>query len=396
MNNFTDRYAKLSAFDTPVVVRNNQPFLFKAGAAEVVPVDGSTDTFRFIITSNTKDRCGDIVEPSGMDATRYLTNPIVLWNHISHSEILPIGTCLGLEPSADGNSIIGVTQFHGKTELSTEVKDLVAAKILRATSIGFSPLEWAELPDENGDRWNRARRYTKWELFEYSVCNIPANPDALLQNSWVKSIGEGLQKGIITSDGAIMKHLSHLLKNGISPNVKKAIEKELIQKFSIPIIKVTKMTLTPEQITQAVAEVTASVTDAVTKHLTENYGVDAQEAADIAALCGTTCGDIYTNELSEDEAAETPTDTPAEVGADGLPVVSDAPPTGKTVKAGTKYSAETKTKVAKIFAAHNEAFKAFKAFHDEVNAAAEDKSATTETHEPEIEFSEWLKSQSSN
>jgi len=225
MTNFQDKYAHLKEHETPVVKRGNSDVLFRAAPSEVIPVDvAENNVFKFIITTNNVDRYGDVVEPSGMDATLFNENPVFLFNHISHSELMPIGKCLGLTPTETG--VIGETIIHGKTDLSKDALVMVQEGYLRAVSIGFMPTEWENMPTEKNS-WCEPRRYTKWQLLEYSLVNIPANPYALITNGFISDVRKCMEIGKLAADGAMVRHITTLLSNGVSPELKKAIEREM-------------------------------------------------------------------------------------------------------------------------------------------------------------------------
>jgi len=225
MTNFQDKYKHLTEFETPVVKRGNADVLFRATPSEVVPIDSAgNNVFKFIITTNNEDRYGDIVEPSGMDATDYLNNPVFLFNHISHAEFMPIGKCLSLTPNDNG--IVGETLIHGETELSKDALKMVQGGYLKAVSIGFMPTEWEGIPTEK-QTWCEPRRYLKWNLLEYSLVNIPANPYALITNGFISDVRKCMEIGKLATDGAMVRHITNLLANGVSPELKKAIEREM-------------------------------------------------------------------------------------------------------------------------------------------------------------------------
>ncbi len=225
MANFQDKYAHLKEHETPVVTRGNSSVLFRATPSEVVPVDvAENNIFKFIITTNNVDRYGDIVEPSGMDATTFLENPVFLFNHISSSDLMPIGKCLSLTPSDTG--VVGETIIHGKTELSKDALVMVQEGYLKAVSIGFMPTEWENLPAEKGS-WCEPRKYTKWQLLEYSLVNIPANPYALITNGFITDVRKCMESGVLGAESAMVKHVSNLLASGVSPSLKQAIEREM-------------------------------------------------------------------------------------------------------------------------------------------------------------------------
>lgn len=233
MDNFQDKYKHLNEFETPVVMRGDTAVLFRAAPSEVVPVDvAEKNVFKFIITTNNEDRYGDIVEPLGMDATDFLKNPVFLFNHISHSEFMPIGKCLGLTPNDNG--VIGETLIHGKTDLSKDALAMVQEGFLSAVSIGFMPTEWEAIPTDKMS-WCEPRKYTKWNLLEYSLVNIPANPYALITNGFISDVRKCMESGKLSTDSAMVKHVANLLSKGVSPELKKAIEKEMSgAKITVP------------------------------------------------------------------------------------------------------------------------------------------------------------------
>lgn len=139
------------------------------------------DVFSFVGTKEIIDRDGDIVVIGGMDTENYEKNPIVLWGHDSRST--PIGKVVGLSRDLAEKSLIFDIVF-AETEKGKEIKSLVSDGILNATSIGFmvNDLEYNE---KTG-----ALMLTDTELFEISIVNVPANPEALATDKTVEEVKE--------------------------------------------------------------------------------------------------------------------------------------------------------------------------------------------------------------
>jgi hypothetical protein len=120
-----------------------------------------------------------VVEPTGILLDNYRKNPVVLWDHGFGGINVPIGKC----EESDGNLAMTVTDqaivagcYFANTPEAEQIFELIVQKIIRATSIGFRPLE-AE-PRSAG--WDRPGLHIKlWELFEWSWVIVPDNPDAL-------------------------------------------------------------------------------------------------------------------------------------------------------------------------------------------------------------------------
>ncbi len=225
MTDFTDKYAHLKEHETPVVMRGDTAVLFRAAPAEIIPVDvADKDVFKFVITTNNVDRYSDVVEPSGGDFTNYKKNPVFLFNHISGADLMPIGKSLSLETTATG--VISESKIHTITQLSREALEMVRQGYLQAISIGFMPTEWENLPAEKGS-WCEPRKYTKWELLEKSLVNVPANPYCLIENGYITDIRKCMENGVLPADSAMVKYVTNLLSQGVSPSLKQAIEREM-------------------------------------------------------------------------------------------------------------------------------------------------------------------------
>lgn len=144
------------------------------------------------ITTGIIDRDGEIVDPKGADLKYYRDNPVVMWAH--RYDQLPIGKNLWIK--TDEKGLRAKTRFLDH-DFADEVYRLYTEPIMdgnkdtgpamKAWSIGFVPIEWEDL-ESKGKKNNAKRKYTKWELLEYSAVPIPSNPEAL-----TVAIGKGLK-----------------------------------------------------------------------------------------------------------------------------------------------------------------------------------------------------------
>jgi HK97 family phage major capsid protein len=124
----------------------------------------------FVMSDETVDRTGDVVELSGWRLTNFRRNPIALFGHksdfiIGHWEDVKIAS----------GKLIGTLKLlpAGISERLDEIRAAVEAGILRTVSVGFRPLE-AE-PMKTG----RGTRFKISELVECSLVSIPMNPNAM-------------------------------------------------------------------------------------------------------------------------------------------------------------------------------------------------------------------------
>jgi HK97 family phage prohead protease len=121
---------------------------------------------------------GDIVSSQGWDLRNFLRNPVDLFSH--RSDFL-VGTWKNLR--VDANQLKGELQLapEGTSDRIDEIRRLVEAGILRATSVGFRPL----VTRPRGKDLTGVI-FEKQELVECSLCAVPANPATL---AVVKSLG---------------------------------------------------------------------------------------------------------------------------------------------------------------------------------------------------------------
>ena len=127
-------------------------------------------TVTFRLSTDSEDRAKDRVAQDGWKLKRYKQNPVVLWGH-NHG--LPaIGRMAKLRTS-DG-ALDGDVQFATAEQhpFADTVFRLVDGGFINAGSVGFIPLKFS-LRNDGGIDFNEN------ELIEYSICNIPMNPDCL-------------------------------------------------------------------------------------------------------------------------------------------------------------------------------------------------------------------------
>lgn len=128
--------------------------------------DGS---FTAIASTNSVDRHGEIVDNNGWDLKSYKKNPVILWAH-DHNEPA-IGTAKKIWVDGVGKKAKLMIQpvLHDLTDKAKAIKALVDGGVIKTLSVGFKPLE---SPD--------GVTFTKNELLEVSMVNVPANADAMM------------------------------------------------------------------------------------------------------------------------------------------------------------------------------------------------------------------------
>lgn len=145
------------------------------------------------------DRDGDVVLPSGMDATDFNKNPVVLMQH--RSDMPPVGRAVELQTHSkyvkakvvfpERPVMLAASQSWGPDEAFA----LFQAKLLSAFSIGFTIEDARPATQKDIDRFGDGVRRVipKWKLMEFSAVSVPANQNALVMAvskgaSWFKDI----------------------------------------------------------------------------------------------------------------------------------------------------------------------------------------------------------------
>lgn len=131
------------------------------------------DGLDFVLSDDTLDRYGDIIDPKGWDLRNFKKNPIALFGHSSG---FPIGNWTNVR--VEGNKLIATLKLaaKGTSARIDELISLVEQGVLRAVSVGFKPLESEPIDPKKP---YGGQRYTKQELLETSLVSVPANPAAL-------------------------------------------------------------------------------------------------------------------------------------------------------------------------------------------------------------------------
>jgi len=200
--------------------------LRKIVRTEVVVKDVNPDTgmhdIGFVISTASIDREGDIIVPDGWDLENYKQNPVVLWAHDYHTP--PIGKAIDV--SVKDGVLVATDRFTPEdiNPFGAMIYRMVKGGFLKATSVGFKPVEWTYNEDHRGYDFARS------ELLEHSVVPVPANPEALVMASaagidmrpmreWVSKIldrDQSVQQFALVPRGVAEEAWKHLSSVGAS------------------------------------------------------------------------------------------------------------------------------------------------------------------------------------
>jgi len=151
------------------------PFQMKS---EELTMKNGQEGVAWVLSTFDLDRFGERVDPFGWDFSRFLCNPVVEWAH--RGDIPAIGKIEGL--AVDETGLHGFVVFNDKAfdPFGWSIGERVRAGVIRAGSVGFRVLE-IEIPSKEDSRDGTSLIFRKQELLEFSICNVPANPFALVK-----------------------------------------------------------------------------------------------------------------------------------------------------------------------------------------------------------------------
>ena len=129
----------------------------------------------FVISTGALDRYNSTIAVDGWQTENFGKNPVVLW---AHDDSIPaIGRAANVR--VEGGRLKSRATFAERDvhPLADTVYQLIKGRFLGAASVGWIPLEYKFV--EDGDR-GFGIDFLEQELLEWSVVNIPANPDCLV------------------------------------------------------------------------------------------------------------------------------------------------------------------------------------------------------------------------
>lgn len=148
-------------------------------------IDEQERTIQFIASDETEDRYGDIIRQDGWQLANYKKNPVGLWCHDSNGMCsahngMPVAR--GVRTEIRGAELLWLAQFWpaGQYEFSDLIFDAYRQGFMNAVSVGFIPVEFKYIEEGYGIE------FLKQELLEVSFVPVPANPNALVADSFGK------------------------------------------------------------------------------------------------------------------------------------------------------------------------------------------------------------------
>ena len=176
--------------------------IIRKATAHASPGD---DPLEFVMSDETVDRLGDVIQARGWSLDNFRRNPVALFGHDSKAFI---GRWSHVR--VEGNRLLGRLELleKGTSERIDELHAAIKAGVLRAVSVGFRALEAPQQRDTKDPR--AGVTFTKSELMECSLVSIPANPNALQvakslhlsSDTMTRIFGESVDRSWPQSNGA--------------------------------------------------------------------------------------------------------------------------------------------------------------------------------------------------
>ncbi|MGI4736319.1 MAG: hypothetical protein ACRYG7_14170 [Janthinobacterium lividum] len=146
-----------------------------------------TRTVQFVISNSTRDRHRTVLDPTKWQLDNFNRNGIVGYQHNVYGD----GMCSGPNPDdvigrgrafLEGDQLIGEVTFE-PADINPQAEKIFRKVLfgsLRATSVGFAELGKGKYGTGKEARGGTEETYyfAGQELLEFSIVNIPSNPDA--------------------------------------------------------------------------------------------------------------------------------------------------------------------------------------------------------------------------
>lgn len=170
----------------------------------------SKGEFVGVASTPSVDREGDIVVQEGWDLSNFKDGGPLLWSH--NPEIPAPGRILWAKVDGDGEEakLLYKAQFHRKNQFSKELYELVKAGYIKSVSVGFRAIE-SESVDKS-DTFG-GRKFTKQELMEISLVNVPALPQATITAVKAMNLKSDIIRKAFNLEEEVVEENSHSEKS---------------------------------------------------------------------------------------------------------------------------------------------------------------------------------------
>jgi len=157
---------------------------------------------KFVASTASPDRYGDVVDQKGWDLRAYNRNPVVLFNH--NPSQMPIGKG---KAYVENEQLMLEVEFDQKDDMAKTIEQKVRDGYINAVSVGFQPsktIARSSLPSDHPYHGKSGQYFQASELLEVSIVTIPANNEATLSKQFTREIGlADVAKSLIQSNKVV-------------------------------------------------------------------------------------------------------------------------------------------------------------------------------------------------
>lgn len=165
----------------PAELRDNDEQFYRAVETDVTIHDPEERIVEGRINTDNIDAYGTVLEPQGAVVEPFLNYGSVLYNH-QHDTL--IGNTLEVEKNNGGIDALWQFVEEGISEEIDKIWRLYKNGWIQGYSVGALPVDWEEKYHDDIEK--SVVHFTEWELKEYSVVSVPANPFALARDTQAK------------------------------------------------------------------------------------------------------------------------------------------------------------------------------------------------------------------
>ena len=149
----------------------------KVVRAEIKVLDAAAGRVQAIVSTEVKDRDGDVMRQAGWKLKSFLAHPVLLSSHDYRNLRSQIGEWESMK--VRGGQMVGVARYYiGEGNAEADWGFKLAQRGMAAYSVGFIP-DMSKAVELSGDGVWPNYEFRSQELLEVSQVTIPANPEAL-------------------------------------------------------------------------------------------------------------------------------------------------------------------------------------------------------------------------
>ncbi len=149
------------------------------------------DLFHWVFSSFDIDRSLERIDPCGWELEHYKSNPVILWAHNSAIPAIGYAKNVTCDTELKGDVVFNDKSFD---QFGWSIGQRVKYGSIRSGSVGLL-LKEVEFVDKKKTPDEKAEViFRQQELLEFSICNVPQNPFATVENTFGKNTVEDVEK----------------------------------------------------------------------------------------------------------------------------------------------------------------------------------------------------------